>query len=115
MEFVCVPQAHTMGLRIQGEPLIVSLRLKTLLSKLVAEMQSSVLQCLELEPTECLCVRHILRANNDATSSLLNELELFRLVNSDIAMPNRSSVLAYWPNVTHVHRDMAVCWNSKTS
>ena len=48
MEFVCVPQ---------GDPLIVLLRLKTLLSKLVAEMQSSVLQYLELEPTiKCLCV-----------------------------------------------------------
>ena len=31
MEFVCVPQAHTMGLRIKGEPLIVSLRFKKLL------------------------------------------------------------------------------------
>ena len=35
MESVCVPQVHTIGLRIQGEPLVVSLRLKTLLSKLV--------------------------------------------------------------------------------
>ena len=104
MEFVCVPQSHTMGLRIQGELLIVSLRLKTLLSKLVAEVQFSVLQCLELEPNKCLCVRLILRVKNDATSSLMNALKLFRLVNSDIAMPDRSSVLAYLPDVTHVHR-----------
>ena len=111
MECVCVPQAHTMGLRIQGEPLIVSLRLKTLLGKFVTQVQSSVLQCLELEPTKCLCVRLIIRAKNDATSSNLNALKLFRLVNSDIA----SSVLAYWPDVTHVHRNKVVCWNSKTS
>ena len=104
-----------LGLRIQGEPPIVSLRLKTILSKLVEEMQSSVLQCLEVEPTKCLCVRLILRAKNDATSSLLNALKLFRLVNSDIAMPDRSSVLAYWPNVAHVHRNKDVCWNSKKS
>ena len=81
MEFVCVPQAHTIRSSDSGEPPIVSLRLKTILSKLVAEMQSSVLQCLEIEPTKCLCVRLILRAKNDATSSLLNALKLFRLVN----------------------------------
>ena len=80
---------------------------------LVAEMRSSVLQCLEPEPTKCLCVRLILRAKNDATSSLLNALKLFGLANSDIAMPDRSSVLVYWPDVTHVHRNKVVCRNSK--
>ena len=38
---------------------------------------------------DCLCVRLILyRAKNDKTSSLLNALKLFRLVNCDIATPD---------------------------